>query len=57
MPHYSIWFDGKKAGGKYSVVDASTREPVVGEDGMPLTNLSFKHAVEMIEKLTREQKS
>jgi hypothetical protein len=57
MAQFSIWFDGKKAGGKYSVVDASTREPVVGNDGKPLTDLSFKGAVELIEELNRQRKS
>lgn len=57
MARYGIWYDGKKAGGKYSVVDASSREPVFGEDGRPLTDLSFNQALEQIEKLTSEDKS
>lgn len=57
MAHYSIWFDGKNSGGKYSVVDASTRQLVVGNDGKPLTDLSFKRAVDLIEELTRQRKS
>jgi hypothetical protein len=57
VAHYTIWFDGENEGGKYSVVDASTRKPVVGEDGKPMTDLSFKQAAALIEKLESEQKS
>jgi hypothetical protein len=51
VARYTIWFDGENEGGKYSVVDATTRKSVHGEDGKPLTDLSFKQAVELIEKL------
>jgi hypothetical protein len=57
VAHYTIWFDAEKEGGKYTVVDTSTRKPFVGKDGKPLTDLSFKQAVELIEKLELEQKS
>jgi hypothetical protein len=56
MALYSIWFDSQKDGGKYSVVDASTREPILGRDGKPLTDLSLKQAIELIEKLERESR-
>jgi hypothetical protein len=37
-------------------VDASTREPILGRDGKPLTDLSLKQAIELIEKLERESR-
>jgi hypothetical protein len=58
MEHYIIWRDGKKADGKlYSVLDAVTRRPVLGENGDPLTDLSFKQVMNLFETLKQQQES
>jgi hypothetical protein len=56
MDRCIIWYDGAKTGGRYSLLDALTREPVLGENGQQLTDLSFKQAMDMFEKQTGQQK-
>jgi hypothetical protein len=58
MRRIIIWRDDTKTDGNYySLLDAVTREPVIGEDGEPLTELSFKQAMKIFEELTCQQES
>jgi hypothetical protein len=52
-----IWRDDTKADGEcYSLLDPVTREPLLGEDDQQLTNLWFKQAMDLLDRLTRLQK-
>jgi len=58
MRRLIIWRDdAKRHGNYYSLLDAVTREPVIGENGEPLTELSFKQAIRLFEELTCQQES
>jgi hypothetical protein len=46
-----IWRDDRKADGKYSLLDPLTREPVLGENGQQLIDLSFKQAMDEMDRL------
>jgi hypothetical protein len=59
MFHCIIWRDETKADGKYySLLDPLTREPLLGENGQQLIDLSFKqamNAMDRFEELTGQQ--
>jgi hypothetical protein len=50
MEHYTVWFDGAK---EFSVVNTRTNTPAVGENGKPLTGLSYREAMQLHEKLNQ----
>ena len=41
-----IWLDEK---GRFSLLDRVTNQPLLAENGQPLTDLSFKQAMELCE--------
>jgi hypothetical protein len=53
MSRYTVWTEKNK---KYSVHDLTTDETATGEDGKPLTDLTYSQAAERAWKLNNEPK-
>jgi hypothetical protein len=49
-PRYVVWYEQPRAG-RFTVLDIRIHQAVIGDDGKPLTSLSYATAEEEAEKL------